>query len=540
MTATNIALNSLIALSIPIAQGQTVAGPRAVAGLAPVNASLYPSLAAAVTAAGDNGTILLPPGYNTTIASTVKISGTNVQLLCQNGSTITKNFRGTGLLVTGRNIVVDNCSITGAPSSSNSDDLQINGASDVRVSGGSYTNSGAQGGITIYRSSRVRVTGVSVFGGATFGIFAQDNLDEIEIDSNIVDTTSATVSQTLAIGVHTFAKEAYATHIKIHDNKIIQGGDDFCIEVGAFGGLRPTGIEVANNMCKAAATSTGMVSLASVSNGVMTGNIFDQNNQTITVEAFELAASNNITASANIQYGAPSKNIYGMSVNGSSNNVVSGNQLQGRIYLGGSTSAMANNYGNRITENQIQMQSDAKSQAAIWLQCNFTSANCNGNYIGGNRIIAASGVNSGIYLENDVCASATVDSTIVVGNHIGGYGAQAFSASACATNTVLVGNGAGGATPGTNGYTMFGTGAGGAFSVAAGATMTTVSTPAVTASSIITVTPNSAVGSILNLTCNSAIPIYQVVAINPGKSFAVKIGSAPVKDPACFTYSIVN
>ena len=82
----------------------------------------------------------------------------------------------------------------------------------------------------------------------------------------------------------------------------------------------------------------------------------------------------------------------------------------------------------------------------------------------------------------------------------------------------------------------------GAFTVAAGATTATVSTTAITANSEIIITPDSSLGTRLSVTCNTTLltTVPQVGSRTPGTSFTVTLGTAPVTNPDCFSYIIMN
>lgn len=81
----------------------------------------------------------------------------------------------------------------------------------------------------------------------------------------------------------------------------------------------------------------------------------------------------------------------------------------------------------------------------------------------------------------------------------------------------------------------------GHFVVDAGNTTVVVSTTAVTANSEIVVFPDRSIGALLGITCNTAVPptVPQVSARTAGTSFTLEV-SAPVTNPGCFGYTIVN
>jgi len=81
----------------------------------------------------------------------------------------------------------------------------------------------------------------------------------------------------------------------------------------------------------------------------------------------------------------------------------------------------------------------------------------------------------------------------------------------------------------------------GSVSIAAAATTVTVSTTAVTANSQIVVQEDSSLGTKLALTCNTTIVrTYAVTTRTAGTSFVITTSAAPVTNPACLSYLIVN
>lgn len=78
--------------------------------------------------------------------------------------------------------------------------------------------------------------------------------------------------------------------------------------------------------------------------------------------------------------------------------------------------------------------------------------------------------------------------------------------------------------------------------VAVSATTVIVNTTAVTANSQITVTNDDSLGTKLGVTCNTNLLAAPpaISARTPGTSFTIAISSAPVTNPECFSYSIVN
>ena len=83
--------------------------------------------------------------------------------------------------------------------------------------------------------------------------------------------------------------------------------------------------------------------------------------------------------------------------------------------------------------------------------------------------------------------------------------------------------------------------AAGSVSIAAAATTVTVSTTAVTANSQIFIQEDSSLGTKLGVTCNTTTGRdYTVTARTAATSFVVTASAAPVTNPACLVYTIVN
>jgi len=85
-----------------------------------------------------------------------------------------------------------------------------------------------------------------------------------------------------------------------------------------------------------------------------------------------------------------------------------------------------------------------------------------------------------------------------------------------------------------------GSAAAGSFVVDAGATTTVVSTTAVTADSEVFVQYDSSLGTRLGVTCNVTAAIPSVTARVAATSFTITVPAAPVTNPACYSYHIVN
>ena len=102
-------------------------------------------------------------------------------------------------------------------------------------------------------------------------------------------------------------------------------------------------------------------------------------------------------------------------------------------------------------------------------------------------------------------------------------------------STITTGNCTSSASP-----AVCGSASAGSVVVAAAATTVTVNTTAVTANSQIMLQFDSSLGTKLTVTCNTTEPAYSVSARTGGTSFQITVASAPVTNPACFSYHIIN
>lgn len=85
-----------------------------------------------------------------------------------------------------------------------------------------------------------------------------------------------------------------------------------------------------------------------------------------------------------------------------------------------------------------------------------------------------------------------------------------------------------------------GSAAAGSFVIDAAASTVVVSTTAVTANSEVFVQYDSSLGTRLGVTCNVTVALPSVTARTAATSFTVTVPAAPVTNPACYSYHIVN
>ena len=159
---------------------------------------------------------------------------------------------------------------------------------------------GAAGvGIAIYASIDVTISASVIKQNGNSSIFAQDLIDHLEISSNTIDSSAVAPGgvNVNTIGVHTYVVGGSATNIDIRDNTIVHGGDDFAIEVGAFGvsSLPPANVDVENNTITLARQSNGGISFNVLTGASISGNSINASGYTMGIMGIELVSTSNVS-----------------------------------------------------------------------------------------------------------------------------------------------------------------------------------------------------------------------------------------------------
>jgi hypothetical protein len=153
-------------------------------------------------------------------------------------------------------------------------------------------------------------------------------------------------------------------------------------------------------------------------------------------------------------------------------------------------------------------------------------ANASLTFNGSNTL--AVGANSGTAIVNIGNGGQNIASNFAVSGTLFASGAWSATSYLSATNCNST------ASP-----AVCGSAAAGMFVLAAAATTVTVNTTAVTANSEIIVFNDDSLGTRLGVTCNTGLDNVLVSARTPATSFTVT-GSAPVTNPNCYSYIIIN
>jgi hypothetical protein len=379
----------------------------------------YAPLNAVVAVMGSNAEVVLPSGYVATLSSPLALSGANFTLRCESGSMIIKGFAGDLIQVTGANIAIDGCTIDGARVAYSGGLIVVSNAAGVLIKNSTLEN-GASFGLEMFTASGVTVKGDTIVGNLGCPIYAQDFLDQIEIGGNVIDSSAVAVPDGVdTVGVHTYAAGGTAANISIHDNTIVHRGNNFAIEVGAFGpsSLPPSSVNINSNQISLGLMSKGGISFSTLNNGTVGNNVIDAQGYVMNIAGVELASTTGVSATYNTIKNTALGTTYVLSLDGSSNNTVSNNVLSGGFYLGTSRMNSPNVNGNILQNNVLTTAPGAfLTRGLIWLQCNTTNCSVSRNLITGNTL-GGNGSGPAINFENDY-GTGTMDSNNAGGNQV--------------------------------------------------------------------------------------------------------------------------
>ena len=372
-----------------------------------LRANAYPRLAQAVAAAGNDTEILLPNGYAGVLDSQLLLSGDNLTLRCEPTARIQKRFDGDAIHITGRNIRLEGCRIDGDNRRYKGGLIILNDARGVVIDNSVLAN-GSDIAAAVYTSTNVTISGCSITGNLGSPIFAQDGLDRIEIASNSIDSTAAASRRGIdTIGIHTWMRGGRAENIDIHDNTIVHGGDNFAVEVGAFGegSIPPSNVAMARNIIRLAGDSNGAISYSTLNHGAISENRIDAGGHQMRIDAIELVSTTQVIVSHNSLIHAEPTAAYTIAINGGRENVVEDNVFEGGIYVGTSRADWPNVDHNLIRGNTLTAAPRAElPRGLIWFQCNTFHCSISGNVATGNTL-NGNGTGAGVNLENDYWSS---------------------------------------------------------------------------------------------------------------------------------------
>jgi parallel beta-helix repeat protein len=407
------------------------------------------SLQSAIAAANSSGntTVIVPS--NQTVSTGLTLTGTGVALTCQNHATLTAGGPGFWMVnLSGPTQSVENCGFSpGGHSGAHA--IIIDGATNPNIEGNTISGF-KSGNASIYlvgtSNAIVRNNRITAGTGGPDGIFGVKNTIDTTVDGNYVDE-SLGAPASHAIGFHSTVASESVSGTKVVNNTIL-AGDNFCIEIGPFGGLTPGRVVVGNNTCRLTKNGGSGGYSVCVSGSSITGNTFDANGFTAMIAAYEIATSSNTSVvgnSATIGQAWTSVATSAVAINQSTGISFTGNTING---WGGGNALAAAGWGvavttggvantlvsNNIISGNVLVFPKGHASGGIFQQCQTSGSVCSNNSYSGNVLIGDGTPNSlGFRLEND---TGTMQNTLISGNSITGtnYGVYVWNATVVGTH----------------------------------------------------------------------------------------------------------
>jgi len=407
------------------------------------------SLQSAIAAANSSGNTSVVISSNQTLTTGLTLTGTGVELTCQNHATLTAGGAGFWMVtLLGATESVENCGFSPG-GNSGAQAIFIDGASNPSVEGNTISGfERGNGSIYIVGTSNaiVRNNRITAGTGGPDGIFGEKNTIDTTIDGNYVDESHGAPGAH-AIGFHSTVASESVSGTKVLNNTIL-AGNNFCVEIGPFGGLTPGRIILSNNTCKLTENGgSGGYSLG-VSGSSITGNTFDANGFTAAIAAYEIVTSFNTSVvgnSASIGQAWTSVDTAAVTINQSHGISFTGNTING---WGGGNALSAAGWGvvvttggvsnslvsNNTVSGNVFVFPKGQGSGGIFQQCQASGAACSNNSYSGNVLVGDGTANSlGFRLEND---TGTMQNTLISGNSITGtnYGVDVWNSTVVGTH----------------------------------------------------------------------------------------------------------
>lgn len=296
-------------------------------------------------------------------------------------------------------------------------------------------------------------------------------------------------------------------------------------------------IQDSDSMSRITFTTTGSTGLTTATGAFATTTYLKSGDELIAASAAQFGGT------ATLSYSRFGTNTTGHSLSAASDLLISGllevdgnaffdsnASLAGNFELTFSSAKLGANAGGTI-DTMLEIGGTASISGVLTLADGEIRPRTNGvtafrfqNATGGTDILTLDATNARVGIN----AGGTIDTLFEVGG-------TASISTVSAGSIKTASNCASSALP-----AVCGSASAGGVVVAATATTVTVNTTAVTANSQILVTVDSSLGSRLSVTCNSTTPVYSVTSRTAGTSFVITVTVAPLTNPACFDYLIIN
>lgn len=407
------------------------------------------TLQSAINAANDSGNTSVIVLSSQTVPSGLTLRGNGVELICQNNAILTAGAGGFWMLtITGTGNALRDCSLSPGESSS-AFGVLVNGASNTTIE--KNTISGFEGGnglIYLVRSTGaiIRNNRLTTGSAGPDGIFGEINTTDATVDGNYVDESLGNLASH-AIAFHSTLPGQSISGIKIVNNKIL-AGMNFCVEVGAFGGLTPNAVVVAHNSCNLTKNGGSGGYSIGASASTLTANTFNADGFTATIAAYEIVESANSDVtnnSAMIGQAWSSVPTSAATINRSHGINFSHNMIDG---WGGGDALAASGWGltvgssnvsdavvtNNIISANVFVFPRGLGSGGIFQQCLTVGSDCSDNQYSGNVLVSDGTAHSvGFRVEND---NGKMKGTTISENNINGpsYGIYLWNPTVIGTH----------------------------------------------------------------------------------------------------------
>jgi hypothetical protein len=407
------------------------------------------TLQSAINTANDSGNTTVIVLSSQTVPSGLTLRGNGVELICQNNATLTASAGGFWMLtITGAGNALRDCNLSPGDSST-AFGVLINGAIDTTIEKNTISGFEAGNGlIYLVRSTGAIIRNNRLISGSAGpdGIFGEINTSGTSVDGNYVDESLGDVGSH-AIAFHSTLAGQSINGTKIVNNKIL-AGMNFCVEVGAFGGLTPSAVVVAHNSCNLTKNGGSGGYSIGASASTLAANTFNADGFTATIAAYEIVGSANSDVTDNsAMIGQAWRSIptSAATINRSHGINFSQNVING---WGGGDALAASGFGlalvssnvsgavvtNNVISANVFVFPKGVGSGGIFQQCLTVGSDCSDNRYSGNVMVSDGTAHSvGFRIEND---SGTMKGTTILENNINGpsYGIYLWNPTVIGTH----------------------------------------------------------------------------------------------------------
>lgn len=380
---------------------------------------------ACLTAAGANGTCIIPANTSVPVTSSHSVSTAYTVLRCERGAIL--NYGASGRIrLLGVGDSIKDCFMQGPGTGVTKTGQVITMETDYQDVDGivmtAFGSTSSNGELAAIGGNGGRIANIRAYNNADLDVFINNGtgastMSDWRFENNyvgefIVHATAATSSILHVVSVGN-------TYRNGQNSKV-----EYCEEYGPFGGTAVSDVTSSGNTCTATASGTnGGYSFASVTGCNMVGDTWNSNGFTYTIGAVEIVTTTRCTATGNTANNGTGGD--GFICDRCTFSTFTGNTVNG--FAIGTTHFGFHNVVSAVTSpnstdnvysgNTINFPTSGTGRG-IWDQCNAAGAVCKGNKFIGNSIFSDGTASSfGIFLEND--AGSMTNESILLNDTIG-------------------------------------------------------------------------------------------------------------------------